>query len=249
MKLRGGTLPRKNLKIGLIGYGKMGRLVEAVAVKRGHDVSAIVSPGNSTLQQVLDKADLFIDFSEPLSVLKNAETISQSKKPLVVGTTGWGSIDSMRALAEKYHTGILFSPNFSIGMLLFKKLVKEAAHLFSPYEQYDIGGFEIHHNLKADAPSGTAMALTDSILKEWPRKKEVLYGQPEGKIDPHTLHFPSLRLGSNPGTHEVQIDSPEDVITLTHSAKNREGFALGAVLAAEWLNGKKGYYTMEDLLR
>lgn len=242
-------MPRKNLKIGLIGYGKMGRLIETIALKRGHDVAAIISPSNSTLQDCLEKADLFIDFSEPHSVLKHAEAVSKSQKPLVIGTTGWGSIDSIKALAEKHQTGILFSPNFSIGMLLFKKLVKEAAKLFSPYEQYDIGGFEIHHNLKADAPSGTAIALADSMIQEWPRKNKVKYSQPEGKIDPKALHFPSLRLGSNPGMHEVLIDSPEDVITLTHSAKNREGFALGAVLAAEWLNGRKGYFTMEDLLK
>lgn len=227
----------------------MGRLIEAVALKRGHDITAIASPHKKPLSECLEKADLFIDFSEPNAVLKNAEAVSQSKKPLVIGTTGWDHIEAVKQLAQTHQTGILFSPNFSIGMLLFKKLVKEAAKLFSPYDQYDIGGFEIHHALKADAPSGTSIALADSILQEWPRKKETQFTLPEGKIDPQKLHFTSLRLGSNPGMHEVIIDSPEDVVTLTHSAKNREGFALGAVLAAEWLNDRKGYFTMEDLLR
>lgn len=227
----------------------MGKLIESIALKRGHDITAIASLHKSPLKDCLDKADLFIDFSEPQAVLQNAEAVSQSKKPLVIGTTGWDHIEAVKELAKKHQTGILFSPNFSIGMLLFKKLVKEAAKLFSPYDQYDIGGFEIHHALKADAPSGTSIALADSILQEWPRKKETQFTLPEGKIDPEKLHFTSLRLGSNPGMHEVLIDSPEDVVTLTHSAKNREGFALGAVLAAEWLNDKKGYFTMEDLLR
>ncbi|MFV0339054.1 MAG: 4-hydroxy-tetrahydrodipicolinate reductase [Parachlamydiaceae bacterium] len=242
-------MPRKNLKLGLIGYGKMGRLIEAIALKRGHEISAISSSSKGPLKECLNKADILIDFSEPGSVLQHAEACAIAKKPLVIGTTGWDHLDAVKALADKHQTAILFSPNFSIGMLLFKKLVKEAARLFSPYEQYDIGGFEIHHNLKADAPSGTAIALTDAILSEWPRKKEAQFSLPEDKISPEMLHFTSLRVGSNPGTHEVVIDSPEDCITLTHAAKSREGFALGAVVAAEWIDGKKGYFTMEDLLK
>lgn len=227
----------------------MGRLVESIAAKRGHQIAAIASPSKNSLEECVDRADLFIDFSEPSSVLKNVETVAKKQKTLVIGTTGWDQIEKVKQMASHYQTGILFSPNFSIGMLLFKKLVKEASRLFNSYEQYDIGGFEIHHNQKADSPSGTARALTESILQEWPRKKEAQFTTPEEKILPDVLHFASLRVGSNPGMHEIIIDSPEDTITLQHAAKNREGFALGAVLAAEWLNGRKGFYTMEDLLK
>lgn len=247
----GGSSLNNRLKIGLIGYGRMGKMVEQAAHTRGHTIAAIVDrhhPSNTSVEQALPQCDLIIDFSSPQDLHRTIDLCCHHQKSLVIGTTGWSDQPSCKTKAQKAEIGILYSPNFSIGMLLFKQLVAKAAKLYGNTEGYDIGGYEIHHAQKADSPSGTAKALTAAILQEWPQKDHVLYTTPEGKIPEKALHFPSLRLGFDPGTHQIRIDSPQDTILLTHHAKGREGFALGAVIAAEWLQGRVGYYTMEDLL-
>jgi 4-hydroxy-tetrahydrodipicolinate reductase len=240
------------LKIGLIGYGRMGKMVEQIALTRGHAISAIVDrhhPSQLSIVDAIPRCDLLIDFSSPEDLHRTIDLCCTHQKSLVIGTTGWSDQASFKTKAQKAEIGILYSPNFSIGMLLFKKLVSQAAKLYGHVEGYDVGGFEIHHSQKADSPSGTAKALAAAVLQEWPQKDHALYTTPEGKIPEKALHFPSLRLGFDPGTHQIRIDSPQDSITLTHHAKGREGFALGAVIAAEWLQGRVGFYTMEDLLQ
>lgn len=204
-----------SLKIALFGYGKMGKMIEQLAPTRGH---AIVKD--------LHSSDIIIDFSIADAVLEHVSCAGQAKKNIVIGTTGWEQhLNQVKELVSKYQIGALYAPNFSIGVHLFLKLVKEAGKLFS---QYSTAGLEIHHREKKDAPSGTALALAD-----------VLENKPE---------FASIRLGNIPGIHTLYFDSMADTITLTHTAKGREGFALGAIIAAEWLKSKKGFFTLEDIL-
>lgn len=234
------------MQLGLIGYGKMGKMVEKLAKQRGHEISAILT---SKTPADLSLSDLWIDFSNAESVIKNIHLAGESRKNLVIGTTGWNDrIAEAKKLADKYQIGILFAPNFSIGVFLFTQLVARAAQLFSPIEGFDIAGCEWHHNQKADAPSGTGKSIAETILANWKGKKHLCLDRPEGKIAPDTLHFASVRVGNIPGIHEVYIDSPDDSIKLTHSAKGREAFAQGAILGAEWLIGKKGFFTMEDFV-
>lgn len=211
-----------SLKLALFGYGKMGKMVEKMASTRGHSIATIcITPPFD-----FSEADLIIDFSSAAGVLEHVTIAGQAGKNIVIGTTGWDdNLDEVRALVEQYQIGALYSPNFSIGVHQFLKLVREAGKFFPHYE---VAGVEIHHSEKKDAPSGTARALADVLLQKPP--------------------FASIRLGKIPGTHTLYFDSIEDTITLTHTAKGREGFALGALRAAEWLETKKGFFTLEDIL-
>lgn len=225
------------LKIALIGYGKMGKAVEISALKRHHE---IVEPR---------LADCLIDFTAPHAVLENMRKYAPLKKNIVMGTTGWyDKLPEIESIVKEENIGFLYSPNFSIGVNMFLKVVQEAAKLIQDRPQYDIGAVEIHHTEKKDAPSGTAKAIADRLLKTITRKKRVVYDKADRPLSNDELHFSSLRVGFEPGTHSVFFDSSADRITLTHQAKGREGFAEGAVIAAEWLHGKKGIFTMEDLL-
>lgn len=216
-------------KLAILGYGKMGKMVDKVAHDRGHKVTGIRKTKDHSID--LSLCDVVIDFSTADSILTNVEEAGQAKKNIVIGTTGWEEmLPQVKMLIEKYQIGVLYSPNFSIGVYLFLQLMREASTLFASYEA---AGVEIHHSEKKDAPSGTAKALRDMI-------------QRHGMIK--IPEFASLRVGKVPGTHTVYFDSPEDTITLTHTAKGREGFALGAIVAAEWLKSKTGYYTLEDIL-
>lgn len=205
----------KSLKLGLIGYGKMGKMVEKSALLRSH---AIAAP---------EAADILIDFTHPDVVLENLEKYASMGKSIVVGTTGWyDKLPEVEKLVAKYQIGLLWAPNFSLGVNLFLQVVKEAAARYLSHPEYKVAGVEWHHDQKKDAPSGTALALQKAIEKP--------------------CEFASVRLGTINGIHEVMFDSEADLITLRHEAKNRQGFALGAVKAAEWLYGKKGIYTLED---
>lgn len=206
----------KPIKISLIGYGKMGKMVEKVALERSHQIVNV------------SDADICIDFTHPDAAFKNIELLAEKKKSIVMGTTGWQhQLPEVNKLVEKYQIGFLHSANFSLGVNLFMQVVEEAAKRFLAYPDYQVAGVEWHHSEKADAPSGTALALEKKV------------GRP--------VNFASVRCGSIPGKHELIFDSKADQITLIHEARSREGFALGAVRAAEWLKGKTGVYTMEDL--
>lgn len=233
------------MKIALIGYGKMGKIVETVALEKGHE---IVFKGKE-LDSAIDQADVCIDFSHPSCVMEHIKMVSKAKKNLIVGTTGWyDQMEYVKSIVKESQIGFLYAPNFSIGVFLFLKIVEEAATLFHPFDEYDVGAVELHHSKKADSPSGTAKLLVNALLEKMERKQNVEINAVQGQIDPHTLHVASLRCGSIPGTHTVLFDSPADTITLTHQARNREGFARGALFAAEWLEGKKGFYSIDDLL-
>lgn len=222
------------MKIALFGYGKMGKKIEAAAFDRGHSVCARFT---SSLfdEQLLKEADLCIDFSVPEAVVDHVRLAATHNKEIVIGTTGWlGHIDTVKTIALQHSIGLLYSPNFSIGVYLFKKIAAYAASLFDPFAEYDSALIELHHNAKKDAPSGTALQLAQSVEAEMKRVEK--------------LPIASLRCGSAPGKHTLLFDSPCDSLSITHEARNREGFALGAVHAAEWLIGRKGVYSFDDYM-
>jgi 4-hydroxy-tetrahydrodipicolinate reductase len=223
------------MKIALIGYGKMGRAVEEAALQRGHAVCARLSSIQWDTSQLSD-ADLCIEFTQPEYVLENAEKAFFSKKPLVIGTTGWyDKIEQLSRLAREHDGTVLYSPNFSIGVNLFFELVKQAARSMERFREYGVVGSEYHHAQKKDAPSGTALELAGLVSQNMPRLKQ--------------FEFVPIRSGSFPGTHTLLFDSPADTITLSHEARNRSGFATGAVYAGEWLLGKKGLFTFADCMQ
>ena len=243
------------VKIALIGYGKMGREVEQAAQKRGHAIAARIDPISTpgTVSEISSRtigiSDVCLEFTHPEAVVGNIERVIQLKKPLVVGTTGWyqhlPTVES-RVLQEK--VGLVYAPNFSLGVNLFYRVVARASRLFHHFEEYDVCGAETHHRLKTDSPSGTARRLSEIILQHFPRKKQVVVESLNRAIAPHEFHLVSLRAGHFPGTHTLAFDSMADTIELTHTARSRAGFASGALLAAEWIVGRKGIYTFEQVL-
>ncbi|MBS4163979.1 4-hydroxy-tetrahydrodipicolinate reductase [Candidatus Protochlamydia amoebophila] len=222
------------MKIGLLGYGKIGKLIEKIALEKGHEIIAIITREDNNFQKKLEQVDVLIDFSHPEVVLDHINWSIILNKPIVIGTTGWeDQLEQAREQIQKSTTGCLYSPNFLIGIQLFKQIVSYAAQLIRPFEEFDIAGVELHHNKKLDTPSGTAKALIKNIQKVLPD---------------YSLKFTSIRCGHMPGTHTLYFDSPTDTIILTHEARNREGFAMGAIKAAEWLKDKQGFFTIEDLV-
>ena len=242
------------MNIALIGYGKMGREIERIAKDRGVHVTATFDiadnqDGAGLTKDALKGVDVCIDFSSPESVVDNIRSVAASGKNIVVGTTGWhDKLDEVKGIVKSTKIGLLHSSNFSLGVNIFLQIVMDASRLFDKYNIYDVAVHEVHHTAKLDAPSGTALSIGAAVLKEFRRKSEIFSEASHGKINPHQLHVSSTRLGSTVGKHTVTFDSEADTIELVHSAKNRAGFALGAVVAAEWLKGKKGIFTMRDML-
>lgn len=237
------------MKIAIVGYGRMGKEIDRIAQERNHEVVARIDVGDKITGDALHGAECCIEFSGPESAVANIHRIASLKRNIVVGATGWyDRLDEVTSVAKSSDIGILYAPNFSIGVNLFFRIVREAAHLLNGYEEYDAAIHEIHHKNKADSPSGTALMLGSIILDELKRKKKILSTAPQGAIQPDQLHISSSRTGSFPGIHEVVFDSPLDTIELRHTMKNRAALAFGAVLAAEWLAGRKGVFTFNDVL-
>lgn len=237
------------MKIALLGYGKMGRMIEEIALNKGHTIVSKLGSSQPLTEQNIQHADLCIDFSHPSCVMDHIHMVSHLGKNLVIGTTGWHEhLEQVKTIVNDTGIGFVYAPNFSLGVHLFLKIVEEAALLIDRFEDYDVGVVESHHNKKADSPSGTAKAMAELLLKNIRRKNSIVQDSVQGQIAPHELHMASIRYGSVPGTHSVMFDSAADTITLTHQARSREGFARGAVAAAEWLHGKKGFYTIQDLI-
>ena len=220
------------MKLAIVGYGKMGRLVEQIAPEYGFTIWARANNAGE-LQQVAG-ADVAVDFTEAKAVLSNVEMLAEMKIPVVVGTTGWlANIDHVRTAIERYQSGLVWSANFSICVNIFTRLVEEAARLMATQEQYGAWAWEIHHAAKKDSPSGTLLKLVCAMEKA-------------GYI--HPINQGSNRSGYIPGTHEIGFDSAVDTITLRHTARNREGFARGALKAAQWIIGKKGFHEFAEVI-
>lgn len=237
------------MNIALIGHGKMGKEIERIASDKGHAIIASFTKSRPLSADKISNADVCIDFSSADTVIQNVTICAQAQTPVVIGTTGWSAqIENIKTIVREKNIGLIYAANFSIGVNLFMKIIETAGTLFNRFENYDVALHEIHHNQKADSPSGTALSLAEILLRQIHRKKSILTEKPNGKISPEQLHVTSIRTGSVPGTHSVTFDSSADSIELTHTARNRSGFALGAVLAAEWIRDKKGFYTISDML-
>ncbi len=238
------------MNIALIGHGQMGKTIESIAKNQGINITDIFELDNPIKPEKDYHFDVAIDFSYPENVLTNIELIAKLGKNIVVGTTGWyEKLDNVKTIVEKHKIGFIYASNFSIGVNLFFKLIEKASQLVDKLEDFDIFGNEIHHVLKKDSPSGTAITLSNIILKNVNRKKELVTSKIEGQIKPQQLHFSSTRGGQIFGEHTIWLDSISDNIQITHKAKNRISFAKGAIEAAKWINGKKGFFTLDDMLK
>lgn len=239
------------MKIALIGYGNMGQEVEKVIKENGkHE---IVSISYKRLEDGLDlagikKAEVAIDFTAPDSILENIKKISKLGVNMVIGTTGWyDKMEQVKQIFRNSKNGLIYGQNFSIGANIFFQIVGNASKMFSKFEGYDVYGLEMHHSGKKDSPSGTARKLSSIIMENFPKKSLLQSGRLDRKIEPKELHFASVRGGVNPGFHQVIFDSLADEIRLEHIAHGRRGFAQGAILAAEFIKGKKGIHSFDEL--
>lgn len=243
------------MQIALVGYGKMGKIIEDLASDGGHTICSIIDPhvdgafGELSVEHLKD-AEVVIDFTHPSVALEHIRFYSSMKIPAVIGTTGWyENLHEVASLVAADQSTILYSGNFSLGVALFLRSVSYAASLFGKSSHYDAALIETHHNQKADSPSGTAVMLANEVLSAFADKKRIDYEAQHQKRGADVLHVSSLRVGSVPGTHTVIFDCPEDTVELTHTARSRNGFATGALAAAAWLiDQKPGLYTLEDMV-
>jgi 4-hydroxy-tetrahydrodipicolinate reductase len=237
------------LRIALVGYGKMGHEIERLALEQGIDIGARFDSQTPLDPASADRFDVAIEFTRPGAVIDNIRTLAAWRKPVVVGTTGWSrSLDDVEKIIREENGRVIYASNFSVGVNIFFRIVQEAARLFDRQTMYDVAVHELHHTGKADSPSGTALSIARIILDGIERKSEILSESAHGKIAPEQLHVTSQRLGATVGTHSVGFDSEADTIELVHRAKNRSGFALGALIAARWIiDQKPGVYRFEDL--
>jgi 4-hydroxy-tetrahydrodipicolinate reductase len=242
------------MNIALIGYGKMGQIIERFAIERGHEI--VLKIGSKNLDELtvanLKKADVAIDFSLPDSAIKNIYTCFEANVPLIVGTTGWyGQLQEIKNECLLNNHTLLYGSNFSIGVNLFFHINEVLAKIMNNYPAYDVQVEEIHHTQKLDSPSGTAMTIAEEIISKLDRKAEwvnELDGSvPAAIIKPEQLLIASERIENIPGTHTVVYSSEVDEIEIKHTAHNRAGFALGAVVAAEWLQNKQGFFNISDI--
>lgn len=238
------------MKIALCGYGKMGKLLEEIALENGHSIVAKIDSNNDRIQleKELQQADVAIDFSTPQTVVQNILHCFDFNIPVVVGTTGWNSEKNKVVAHCKQHRQALFvASNFSIGVNLFFELNKKLAQIMNAYPDYRVRIEETHHLQKIDKPSGTAISLAEDLIANNPEKKSWICEEPNLNSNAF-IPIKASREGDVFGIHQVFYESDEDFIAIRHHAKSRRGFAKGALLAAEWLIGKKGFFTMSDLL-
>lgn len=242
------------MKIAILGYGKMGRIIEQFAFERGHEVVLKVNVDNTDDLTVanLRLADVAIDFSTPDSVLSNIELCFKANVPVVVGTTGWyAKLQEVKDKCVAGNNTLLYASNFSVGVNVFFFVNKVLAKIMNRYPQYEVQVEEIHHTEKLDSPSGTAMTIAEGILAELDRKSEwvneLIDSNDEVIPKPDQLLIESLRIEDVPGTHTVIYSSEVDNIEFKHKAHSRAGFALGAVIAAEWLEDKTGFFNITDM--
>lgn len=230
------------MKIALLGYGRMGKTIERLAVDRGHEIVYRIK--DDVANYDLSKADVAIDFSVPDAAFHNITTCFEQQVPVISGTTGWlEKYDEAVRLCEEHKGGFIYASNFSLGVNLFFELNRKLAEMMRPFKDYSVSIEEIHHTQKLDAPSGTAITLAEQIIASTDKKGWKLDHAREGEIP-----ITAKRIENVPGTHMVSYDSKIDSINIEHIAHSREGFALGAIVAAEWLKDRTGVFTMKDVL-
>lgn len=236
------------MKIALIGYGKMGHEIEKVARERGHEIVCIIDINDEEKfdSPEFKSADVAIEFTSPQSALRNYRKAFEANIPVVSGTTGWlEHMEEVKQACEKEGKAFFYASNFSVGMNIFSAVNRYLAKIMNRFSDYDVRMEEMHHIHKLDAPSGTAISLAEDILAAVQRKEKWVLNEAHS---PQELEIKAFRENEVPGTHTVIYESGADIIRITHDAKSRKGFALGAVLAAEFTKGKKGFLTMEDML-
>ena len=230
------------MKFALLGYGRMGKAIEQIALERGHEIVCKID--KNLTEGKLHEADAAINFSIPDAAVDNISSALNQGVPVVCGTTGWlDAYQQVTQIAQERNTAFLYASNFSVGVNLFFKLNKVLAQMMKPHKEYKASMEETHHIHKLDAPSGTAITLAEGIIEN----SDLI----DWKLDENakdSLSIQSYREGEVPGTHSIKYESPIDDITIEHKAHNRKGFALGAVIAAEWMVGKKGIFNMDDVL-
>ena len=234
------------MKIALIGYGKMGRTIERIARERGHEIVAIIDVDN---QEDFDSegfrsADVAIEFTVPTMAVENYRRAFESGVPVVSGTTAWGRVEDLRELIERTDATFFWTSNFSVGVNIFFTLNRYLSRIMERFTQYHPSMTEVHHIHKLDHPSGTAKTLAEGIIAETSRIDRWI----EDADAADAIRIDHVREGEVPGTHTIHWDSTVDEITIEHRAKSREGFALGAVMAAEWSVGRKGVLTMDEMM-
>lgn len=235
------------MQILIIGYGKMGKAIAALAQQRGHHIAGVLDLTNQAAFQLPPHVDVAIEFTSPEGAIDNLMYCFRHRIPVVCGSTGWyDQLDRVKTACEQQQGTLLYASNFSVGVNLVFKVNEWLAHLMSSRPEYEITIDETHHTQKIDAPSGTAITLAAGILQQGGPKKKWVTHPPR---QPDELEIRSHRVGSVPGTHVVTYTSPTDTIRLSHEAHTRDGFALGAVIGAEFVAGKTGVYTMADVLR
>ncbi|TAL51740.1 MAG: 4-hydroxy-tetrahydrodipicolinate reductase [Chitinophagaceae bacterium] len=236
------------MNIALIGYGKMGKAIEEIAVSRGHDVILRIDIDNVAdfTKENLSSVDAAIEFTGPHSAFDNVRKCIESGTPIVCGSTGWTEkLDEIKKLCAEKKGAFIYASNYSVGVNVFFEVNKRLAALMASHADYEIQLTEIHHTQKKDAPSGTAITLAEQILENISRKKKWVNHISD---NPDDLEILSERIDPAPGTHKVKYSSAIDDIEITHTAHTRKGFALGAVLAAEFIKGKNGWFSMKDVL-
>ncbi len=236
------------MRIALIGYGKMGKAIEEVAVQRGHQIVLKIDQPNlhEFTKENMANADVAIEFTSPHSAYDNVKKCLEFGVPVVCGSTGWTDrLEELKNYCQNNNGAFVYSSNYSVGVNIFFEVNKKLAALMSPHHDYEVILEEIHHTAKKDAPSGTAITLAEDILKQIQRKKHWVNDLSD---NPEDLEIISQRIDPTPGTHSVKYSSVIDNIEIIHTAHNRTGFATGSVIAAEFLSGRKGFFTMKDVL-
>jgi 4-hydroxy-tetrahydrodipicolinate reductase len=238
------------MKIALIGYGKMGKAIEKLALAKGHQITAIVDSQNSIENTNFDDVDVAIEFTRPELAVKHMNFCLEIGLPIVVGTTAWqNELKIITENVSKYNGALVHASNFSIGVNLFFEMNKKLAKIMEAHPAYKLEMTEIHHTQKLDKPSGTAVTLAEGIIEQNTNYKNWRLAESNELENGNEFFIHALREENVPGTHLVNYSSPIDSIQIQHIAHTRDGFALGAILAAEWIKNKKGIFTMKDVLQ
>ncbi len=241
----------EKINIALIGFGSMGKEIKRLADSSPSqfNITNIFEINNKITIDGSYEFDVAIDFSYPEQVINNLRILATLGKNCVIGTTGWyNELNEAKDIAKKANIGVVYGSNFSVGVHFFLKIIEQSSKSLNKLEEYDIFVHEIHHKNKIDSPGGTALSIGSVIINNLDRKKEILTETSHTRILPEQLHITSSRGGDVPGKHTVFIDSPADTIEISHSARNRSGFASGALKAAKWIYGKKGFYEFSNVV-
>ena len=244
------------MNIALIGYGRMGQAIAKLTSKQEINISLIVDPSHkktnaSSIEELnFDDIDVAIDFSHPETAINNIKQLAEKKINIIMGTTGWyDQMEDVKKIIKQADIGFLWASNFSIGVHLFWQIIAQAGKTINHFSEYDVFGHEWHHKDKKDSPSGTAISTANILIKHMNRKEKYVTDKLDRKPESNELHFSSTRGGNIPGTHAIYFDSPADTIEIKHTARSRDGFALGALQCAKWLAGKTGFYSIDDYLK